>query len=166
MQNGNAIIESGLYIISEAFFNDFPDQNLMGNKNQNRPHYCAIKDKKTGLFWMIPLSSRVAKYQAIIEKRRAENKPNDLLHIARLDNGSLNVFLIQNMFPVTAPYIEREYLLAGTHFCVTSQAEMAVIRSKAMRVLNLVHRGVKFGFQQADVLEIERHLLNGTTMRD
>ncbi len=162
--DSSAVIESGLYIISESFFVDFPDHHLMGNKTQNRPHYCAIKDTSTGLFWMIPISSRVNKYRAIIDKREAEGKPNDLLHIARLDNGRHEVFLIQNMFPVTAKYIEREYMLAGRHFCVTSQSEMRVIRSKAMRVLNLIHRGFEFGFERANILEIEQHLLNGTTM--
>ncbi len=161
MMTESALIESGLYIISDSFFEDFPDPHLKGNKEQNRPHYCAIRDQRTGLFWMIPLSSKIQKYQAILDRRADEGKKNDLLHIAKLDNGKQEAFLIQDMFPVTVKYVEREYMLAGRHFRVTSQSEMAVIRKKAMRVRNMLHRGVKFGFEQADVLEIERRLLDG-----
>ena len=60
--------ERGFYVIRDKFFEDFPDPYLKGNKEERRPHYFAFKDKKTHLMWMIPLSSRTAKYQGIITK--------------------------------------------------------------------------------------------------
>ena len=55
---------------------------------------------------MIPLSSRVDKYRRIIEKKEHSGKRCDILHIAKLDNDKESVFLIQDMFPVTAQYID------------------------------------------------------------
>ena len=61
------MIEQGFYIISDEFFKQFPDPYLKGNKNEKRPHCYAILDQKTGLYWMIPMSSRVDKYRSIME---------------------------------------------------------------------------------------------------
>ena len=47
------------------------------------------------------MSSQVSKYQQIMDTREQENKPNDILHIARLDDGNESVFLIGNMIPVS-----------------------------------------------------------------
>lgn len=153
------IVEAGLYVVSDQFFVDFPDKYLRGNKEENRPHYCAIKDNKTGLYWMIPLSTKIAKYTEIRDKRLAAGKPCDILHICKLDNEKEEVFLIQDMFPIDDRYILRKYTLAGEHFCVTSEAEVARIRTKALRILSMIRRGVKLGFDQADTLKIEKALL-------
>ena len=40
-------------------------------------------------------------------------KPCDILHIVKLDDSRESVFLIQDMFPITEEYIEREYTIAG-----------------------------------------------------
>lgn len=40
---------------------------LKGNKEGNRPHYYCYEDKGTGLYWMIPLSSKIDKYKKIVE---------------------------------------------------------------------------------------------------
>lgn len=57
----------GLYIISDQYFLDFPNERYMDNKKESRPHYYAIRDND-GIFWMIPLSSKVEKYRVKIEK--------------------------------------------------------------------------------------------------
>lgn len=56
----------GLYIIKDKYFVDFPNDKHMQNKGENRPHYYAIKDGD-GLYWMIPISSKVDKFRAKIE---------------------------------------------------------------------------------------------------
>ena len=33
-----------------------------------RPAYFCLKDEKTGLLWVVPMSSRVEKYQVIVDK--------------------------------------------------------------------------------------------------
>ena len=51
--------KTGFYIIKDNFFTDMPDPYLKGNKAGNRPHYYCFEDSDTGIFWMIPLSSRI-----------------------------------------------------------------------------------------------------------
>ena len=101
--------KSGFYIIKEQFFEDMNEPYLKGNKKENRPHYYCFEDENTGIYWMIPLSSKIEKYRKIMEKREAKGKTCDILHILRLDDKRESVFLIQDMFPITEQYIEREY---------------------------------------------------------
>ena len=150
----------GFYIISDDFYNDFPDPYLKGNKNERRPHYYALKDEKSGLYWMIPMSSRVEKYQNIIDKRIQNNKPCDILHIAKLDNGEKSVFLIQDIFPVAKEYISREYTIGNNHLKITSERLAGVIEQKARKTLGIIRRGVKFTPTQPDVLKIEKELVS------
>ena len=79
--------KSGFYIIKDTFFEDMKEPYLKGNKAGNRPHYYCFEDVKTGIYWMIPLSSQVAKYKGIIEKKKNIKKPCDILHIVTLDDN-------------------------------------------------------------------------------
>lgn len=63
------MVERGFYIIKDKFFEDMNEPYLKGNKEANRPHYYCFKEENTGLFWMIPLSSRIDKYKNIINKK-------------------------------------------------------------------------------------------------
>ena len=103
---------------------------------------------------MIPLSSRVDKYRRLIEKKERSGKRCDILHIARLDNDKESVFLIQDMFPVTAQYIDRQFTLAGNPMILSSQHTVDAIDRKARRVLGMLKRGVKFTPTQPDALAI------------
>lgn len=109
---------------------------------------------------MIPMSSRVDKFQTIINKRRALGKPCDTLHICKLDNGKMNVFLLQDMFPIIEDYIIAEYTIADHQLMLTSDKEAKVVLVKARRTLNMIHRGIKFNPTQPNVLAIEEVLLN------
>lgn len=151
--------ESGFYIVSDKFFNRFHNIDLKGNKKENRPFYYAFKDKKTGLFWLVPMSSRIEKYKAIVIKRERNNKPCDIIHIAKLDNGRESVFLIQDMFPITEEYVLREYTIAENHFRVTSESLAKVINKKAKHVLEMIKKGIKFTPDSPDVLLLESKLI-------
>ena len=109
-----------------------------------------------GIYWMIPLSSRIDKFRKIIEKKEqvGVGKPCDILHIVKLDDSRESVFLIQDMFSITAEYIEREYTIAGNHLMLTSEHTAKVIEQKARKVLGMLKRGVKFMPTQPDVLSI------------
>ena len=61
--------KTGFYIIRDKFFEEMQDLFLKGNKDGNRPHYYCMEDVTTGIYWMIPLSSRIDKYKRIIEKK-------------------------------------------------------------------------------------------------
>lgn len=150
--------KAGFYIIREKFFDDMADPYLKGNKQGNRPHYYCFQDDVEGIYWMIPLSSRVDKFRNIIERRRSQGKPCDTLCIIKLDDGRESAFLIQDMFPVSEAYIEREYTIAGNHLMLTSEHEVRALEKKARKVLKLIRHGVKFMPTQPDVMRIYQKL--------
>ena len=78
--------KTGFYIIKDKFFEDMPDPYLKGNKAGNRPHYYCFEDTNTGIYWMIPLSSRIDKYKGIVEKKAKAGKPCDIIHIVKQRN--------------------------------------------------------------------------------
>lgn len=144
----------GFYLIKDSFFEDMKDPYLKGNKAGNRPHYYCLKEIHSDIYWMIPLSSRVEKYKAIIAKRQKAHRPCDILHIVKLDNNKESVFLIQDMFPITDEYIERSYTIAGNPLCLTSEHVAKTIDQKARRVLGMLKRGIKFTPTQPQILKI------------
>ena len=146
--------KTGFYIIKDKFFKDMQDPYLKGNKAENRPHYYCFEDTNTGIYWMIPLSSRIDKYRRIMEKKEKARKPCDILHIAKLDNARESVFLIQDMFPITEEYIEREYTIDGSHLMLTSEHVIKKIEQKAKKVMGMLKRGIKFTPTQPDVIAI------------
>lgn len=146
--------KTGFYIIKDQFFIDMADPYLKGNKEGNRPHYYCLKDSAMEIFWMIPLSSRVDKYKKIIESKEKAGKPCDVIHIVKLDNSRESAFLIQDIFPITEKYIEREYTIAGNHLIVTSEHVVRTIERKANKVLRLLKKGIKFTPTQSDIIAI------------
>lgn len=138
-----------------------PDPYLKRNKAGNRPHYYCFEDTKIGIYWLIPLSSRVDKYRRIIEKKEKAGKFCDILHIVKLDDRRESVFLIQDMFPITAEYIEREYTVSGNHLMLTSEHTVREIERKAKKVMELLKHGIKFTPTQPDVMAILKKLKAG-----
>ena len=112
------------------------------------------KEISTGIYWMIPLSSRIDKYRRIMEKKEKDGKPCDILHIVRLDDSRESAFLIQDMFPITEEYIEREYTIAGNHLMLTSEHTAREVEQKARKVIGMLKRGIKFTPTQPDVMAI------------
>ena len=150
--------KTGFYIIKDKFFDDMPDPYLKGNKEGNRPHYYCFEDTSKGIFWMIPLSSRINKYKQIVDKKEKLGKPCDIIHIVKLDDSRESAFLIQDMFPITEEYIEREYTIAGNHLMLTSEHTAKEIEQKSKKVMGMLKRGVKFTPTQPDVTAILRKL--------
>ena len=72
----------------------------------------------------------------------------------KLDDSQESVFLIQDMFPITEEYIEREYTIVGNHLMLTSEHTAKAIEQKARKVLRMLKRGVKFIPTQSDILSI------------
>lgn len=110
---------------------------------------------------MIPLSSRIDKYKRIVEKKEKVGKPCDIIHIVKLDDDRRSAFLIQDMFPITDEYIEREYTIAGNHLMLTSEHVVKEIERKAKKVMGMLKRGVRFIPTQPDVISILKKLKQG-----
>lgn len=87
-------------------------------------------------------------------KGNKAGKPCDIVHIVKLDDSRESAFLIQDMFPITEEYIEREYTIAGNHLMLTSEHTVNEIAQKARKVMGMLKRGIKFTPTQPDVLTI------------
>lgn len=148
------MLEKGFYIIKDEFFEYVNEPYLKGNKKNNRPHYYCFKDHDSDLLWMIPLSSRIEKYKKIVKKVEKNNKRCDIIHIVKLDNNKESVFLIQDIFPITEKYIEREYTIANNHFRITSEKVALDMEKKAKKVIKLLKNGIKFTPTQPDISKI------------
>ena len=152
------------YIIKDEFFVRFNDPFLKGNKEENRPHYYCFQDNTEGIYWVIPMSSRVEKYKKIIVKKKEQNKPCDILHICRLSSGVENVFLIQDMFPVTENYILRPYTIGENTLTLTKDKDVKIVEKKALRIKNMIENGKRFIPYQVDAMKIKNELLSDALM--
>lgn len=136
------------------------DPYLHSNKGGNRPHYYCFEGDEEGIYWVIPLSSRVEKYRGVVKRIEERHGRCDLIHIAKTVNDRYSVFLIQDMFPITKKYIEREYTLNGKPFSLNRESTIAEINKKAKAVKMQIEHGVKFMKTQPDAMRILKIMLN------
>lgn len=152
------IDQFGLYIIKDQYFADYPNEKHMQNKGENRPHYYAIKDND-GLYWMIPISSKVEKFEAkIAEVEKKSGAGNCFLFAIAPVSGRKRAFVISEMFPVTEEYILRPYSINGKPYIVEAREIRKQLRTKALKFINMVERGkVK---SPLNILDVKEQLLN------
>ncbi len=156
--------EGHFYFLNDQYFLDFASNNktLMGNKettngsSHDRPCFCAFKDNKSSLFWMIPISSQVSKFKTIYTKKVAKYGRCDTIVFGDV-LGTEKAFLIQNMCPVTNAYIKNEYIHCGVPVQLDNRL-FNDLQQKASKVLALQRKGHKLIFP--DVLSIEHDLLS------
>lgn len=146
----------GFYILKDEYFELVDDCYLKNNKDGNRPFYYCVKDNNSqkDIYWMIPLSSRIEKYEKIIKTKIDNNKPCDGLYICKLPNDKESVFLIQDIFPITDEYVERAYTLGGNPLILPYEKDIAEIEKKAKKVIGLVKRGIKLTPTSPDIVMI------------
>lgn len=149
------IIEYGLYNIYDKYFSDFKNDFLVDNKCENRPNYYTFKDKDN-IIWFIPLSTQTQSYKAKINKD-IEKHGNCLFYHIGIIAGIERVFLIGNMFPVTAKYIKKEYTINNKHYIVENKDLIKQINKKATKYLLLVQQ--KKLQPKVDILKIKNVLL-------
>lgn len=131
----------GLYIISDQYYLDYPNENYMQNKSEARPHYYAIRDND-GIYWMIPLSTKVEKYRARIkgiEEKHGAGKCF-MYYLAKI-HGTERAILICDMFPVTEQYILRPFTINESPYIVQNSSIKREIDKRAKRYLSMVKTG-------------------------
>lgn len=154
---------SGLYIISDQYFMDFPNERYMDNKSESRPHYYAIQDND-GIYWMIPLSSKVEKYRTkIAATESVHGSGSCILYCIAPIHGQERAVLICDMFPVTENYILRAYTIGGVPYVIKNKNIQKTIRTKAMRYLSLVKRGILTS--PLHILKTKQSLINAKSQR-
>lgn len=151
------IIVGGFYLLSDQYYIDFPDPFLKQNKGEHRPFYYCLLDEKTGLLWMIPLSSREEKIN--LAQRKIQEGKSDIFHLVHL-GGKPGVMLIADMCPVTPQYIKCSYDILGTPVVYKDKSEVEIICRKASKIRALLRRGVRFTNTPPDVFKIEKELVS------
>lgn len=156
------MLKGNFYFIKNEYFERFSDPFLVqnkeetGNEKHDRPCYYSFEDNNTGLFWLIPFSSKVEKFKAIYNHKIKKYKKCDTIVFGKV-LGFEKAFLIQNMCPITEEYILNEYCDASNN-PVRIEAELEKeITKKAKKVLSLHRKGLKLIFP--DVSSIENSLL-------
>ena len=101
-----------IYHIKDEFFDKINDKGLIINheNGKSRPTYFTIKDKE--ILWFIPLSSKVDKYQKIMEKKIIKYGNCKSIMIGEIANKK-SVILLQNAFPTLEKYIDHPHTING-----------------------------------------------------
>lgn len=153
------ITVGNLYFVSDDFFKRIADPYLKINyENTKRPHYFAFPDEKTGLYWLVPCSSRIEKFERLIQKKRELHKPTDTIKIVKIFDKK-TALLFQDMFPVTAGYIDGQYIKGGQPVRIADPKLIQELEKTACKVVNLLHRGVRFTPTQPDIIKIEQMMM-------
>ena len=106
-------IETGyLYHIKDDFFEVVNDNKIMSNHElgKKRPTYFTIKDGD--ILWFIPFSSKVEKYQKIIDNKIKKYGKCDTILIREIF-GKRQAILLQNAFPTLEKYIDHVHTING-----------------------------------------------------
>lgn len=135
------------YHIKDNFFSLVNDDKLMANKEGDnyRPHFFFFADPQIdGIYWAIPQSTRVAKYQALVQQKIAKYGRCNTIVIGNF-GGRDNAFLIQNMFPIIEKYVDHEHTIGGLSVNIHNALAETIV-SNAKQVLSLYNRGHKLIF--------------------
>lgn len=142
------------YFLKDRYEKDFPNPNFMcahavyEREPHHRPCYCAFTEDGI-VFWLIPISSKVQKFERIYNEKKSRCKRCDTIDFCEI-LGHKKAVLIQNMCPVTAEYLLNEYLDDNHMPVQISNSDKKRIISKAKKVLLLQRRGYNLIF--GDVL--------------
>ena len=147
------LIQTGyIYHIKDEFFDIVNDENLMTNheRGKKRPTYFTIKDNN--ILWFIPLSSKVEKYQKIINKKLKKYNRCDTIIIREI-LGKKTVVLLQNAFPTLEKYIDHVHLLENGEPAKVVESLKNEILEKFKHLLKLKSKGINLFFTDIDKIK-------------
>ncbi len=147
-------IQTGyLYHIKDEFFTKINDKGLMINheSGHSRPSYLAIKDDK--LLWFIPLSSKIEKYNVIIQNKIKKYGSCKSILIKKIA-GRKQVILIQNAFPTLEKYIQSKHTIDGRVIKISTALEREIV-GDFKYLLSLKQNGNNLFFTDIDKIKIK-----------
>lgn len=106
----------------------------------------------------MPCSSKIEKFERLIQKKQEEHKPTDAIKIVKIFDQK-TVLLFQDMFPVIAAYIDGQYIKGGQPVGIADPKTVKKIEKNAKKIINLLHKGVRFTPTYPDVMKIEKIML-------
>lgn len=93
-------------------------------RGHSRPSYLAIKDGK--ILWFIPLSTKVSKYQKIIDIKKKKYGACKTILIKKIA-GTEQAILIQNAFPTLDKYIKNIHTISGIEIKVPPKISKEIV---------------------------------------
>lgn len=149
-----------VYFVRDAFFDKVKDPYLKINyETTKRPHYFAFRDMATSLYWLVPCSSKVEKFERILQARKEQHKPTDTIKVVPIQ-GRKTALLFQDMFPILDTYIDSQYIRGGQPVYIANPKVVQELEKTARKVIKLLRRGIHFTPTQPDVRRIERLMLD------
>ncbi|WP_294727981.1 hypothetical protein LDK20_07585 [Fusobacterium nucleatum] len=127
------IKKNGFYLIKDEFFKKMHDPSLPSQKN-GRPMYYCISDKNNkDIFWVIPMTTKMSKVNRIISQEGGEGKCKIYVINSSEKNSAFN---IQDIFPISENYIEREYTKNGVHYLLKNKTLIEKVEKRAKNIIN------------------------------
>ena len=140
-----------LYHIKDEYFDIVDDDTLMKNheRGKKRPTYFTIKDKD--ILWFIPISSKVDKYQKIIDKKIEKYCFCNTIIIRKIAD-EYSAILLQNAFPTLEKYIDHVHTVNGVPLNVPTDLQNE-IKSLFKNMIGLKQRGTNLFFTDIDKIK-------------
>lgn len=141
-----------IYHIKDEFFDKINDKSLMTNHENDhaRPTYFTIKDKD--ILWFIPLSSKVEKYEKIVDNKMKRYGRCDTILIREV-LGKDAAILLQNAFPTLEKYIDHPHLLENGKPAKVVETLKEEILQNFEYLLKLKSKGVNLFFTDIDKIK-------------
>ena len=132
------------------------DEWLMINheNGKTRPTYFTIRDND--ILWFIPLSSKVQKYQPIIDKKIKKYGSCKSILIGQIANRK-SAFLLQNAFPTLEKYIDHVHTINGAPVRVADNLKDKILKN-FNSMLAMKKEGINLFF--ADIDTLKQKMLN------
>ncbi len=146
------VVKTGyLYHIKDEYFDIVNDESLMQNheRGKKRPTYFTIKDKD--ILWFIPISSKVDKYQKIIDKKIEKYGFCNTIIIREIANEKA-VILLQNSFPTLEKYIDHIHTVNGVPLKVSTDLQKE-IKNLFINMIGLRKRNVNLFLTDVDKIK-------------
>lgn len=140
-----------IYHIKDEFFDKINDKGLMINHENGhaRPTYFTIKDKN--ILWFIPLSSKIYKYQPIIDKKIKKYGSCKSIMINEIANKK-SVILLQNAFPTLEKYIDHPHTINNKPVRVADNLKNEIL-DNFNSLLALKKQGINLFFPDIDKIK-------------
>ena len=147
------IKKNGFYLIKKEFFDKINDPYIP--TKEKRPVFFCIQDKKNSeLWWVIPMTSQLDKANKFI-KKYGEEKCYKFEINTTMDKS---VFNIQDLFPITSKYIDREFKIDGVHYVIKDKNLIKKVEKKASKVISMAMVGEKMLNTSVNVQRIKNIL--------
>ena len=131
---------TGFYKLSPEYIALVRELGGTYRDSKERPVYCCLQDKDfPNIFWAIPTSNISHRSPEQLERiKRLCALPNRDIRSCYYHMGHTNrpaIYKISNVLPVTADYVDGEYISQGIHLALRGTRLIAEITRKLSRIL-------------------------------